>query len=67
MSIDVTPTAEDDLKSVNEAFLAGRKVDPEVSRRIHERADQVRERLLNERGLQDIGVPYLRHAREIGH
>lgn len=67
MSIDTIPTAIDDMHAVSDAVLAGRPVDPEVARRVHERAAEVRKRMIVEYGLQDIGVPLLRQAREAGH
>jgi hypothetical protein len=66
MSTGTIPTAIDDMHAVSEAFLAGRAVDPEVARRLHERAAELRQRLIAEHGLQDISVPLLRQARETG-
>lgn len=66
MSIDTIPTAIDDMHAVSEAFLAGRAVDAEVARRVHERAAELRQRLIAEHGLQDLSVPLLRQARETG-
>jgi hypothetical protein len=67
MKIVTVPTELEDKQAVTEAFLAGRPVDPEVARRVHERADGIRKRMIEEYGLQDIGVPLLRQAREAGH
>ncbi|MBS0265674.1 MAG: hypothetical protein JSS02_27325 [Planctomycetes bacterium] len=67
MLTEITPTANDDLRAVNEAFLAGRPVDPEVARRVRERGAEIRQRMLAEQGLLDIGVSLLRQAREAGH
>lgn len=67
MNTETVPTELEDKQAVTEAFLAGRPVDREVARRVHERADEIRKRMIAEYGLQDIGVPLLRQAREAGH
>ena len=67
MGTDTIPTELDDKQAVTEAFLAGRPLDPEVARRVRERADEIRKRMIADYGLQNIGVPLLRQAREAGH
>ncbi len=60
-------TAELDLKSDEEAviasFLTGKPLDPEVARRVHERAQSIRDRVFRKHGLVDIGVPAIRELR----
>ena len=63
MSIDTT-TIDEVMQAVNEAFLSGRPLDPEVARRVDGRAAEFRERMMREKGLQDICVPYTRQLRE---
>ena len=64
MSIDTSHTVEEDLQAVNEALATGRPLDPEVAKRIDERAVEFRERMIREKGFQDICVPYTRLTRE---
>lgn len=54
------PTLDEDLKVLNEAFQAGRPVPLDVDARLEERAAAFRERILQQQGLLDIAVPYLR-------
>ena len=61
------PTAEDDMKAVTTAFLAGQPIDPELARRIQERAAEFRQRMISQHGLQDIGVSFIHDAREVRH
>jgi hypothetical protein len=67
MSTDTIPTAVDDMHAVSEAVLAGRPVDRDVARRVQERAEASRKRLIEQYGLQDIGVDLIRQARETSH
>ncbi|MSR58754.1 MAG: hypothetical protein EXS05_14060 [Planctomycetaceae bacterium] len=67
MSTDTIPTAIDDMHAVTEAVLAGRPIDPEVARRVEERAEEFRQRMIREHGLQNIGVELIRQAREERH
>ena len=45
-------------------FLAGKPLDPEVARRIREQGDRIREKILREHGILDIGVPAIRELRD---
>lgn len=67
MSTASLPTAIEDMHAVTEAVLAGRPIDPDLAQRVHQRAAELRKRMIVERGLQDISVPLLRQARETGH
>ncbi len=64
MNTATIPTAIDDLRAVNEAVLAGRHIDPDLARRIEERAEEFRQRMIREHGLLNIGVDLIRKARE---
>ncbi len=52
-----------DSRIVAECLAAGKKVPPEVVRRVREQADQVRRQLLATHGVQDIGVQIIREIR----
>jgi hypothetical protein len=55
------------MKAVSEAFLAGRPVDPVNARRVQERGAKLRQEMIDQYGLQDIGVDIIREAREVRH
>jgi hypothetical protein len=61
------PTSDTDVQADEEAviasFVTGQPLDPEVARRVHERAQRIRERVLRTHGLVDIGVPAIRELR----
>jgi hypothetical protein len=67
MNTDTLPSALDDMHAATDAFLAGRPLDPELARRIKERADESRKKIVETNGLLNISVPYLRQDRETGH
>jgi len=67
MSIETIPTAEEDLKAVIEAYLAGRPIPDDVSKRVDERAEAARERIFRDHGFLDIAVSSIRESREAGH
>jgi hypothetical protein len=52
-----------DEEAVIASFLTGKPLDPEIARRIHERAKAIRDRVYREHGLVDIGVPAIRELR----
>ncbi|MEX2120986.1 MAG: hypothetical protein WD847_15450 [Pirellulales bacterium] len=53
-----------DLEEVARQSLAGGVRDPELIRRVTERADKVRDEMLQEFGVQDIGVHIIRETRD---
>ena len=59
----VLPDVESDSKSLMNSLLTGMSLDPEVSRRIRERAEEVTQRVYREQGLLDIAVPAIREFR----
>ena len=61
MSIDTINT---DLEAILAARADGRPVDPEVKRRVHERAEKVRAEILKNHGVQNIGVEIIRQIRD---
>ena len=62
-SFTIDPYVESDERAVMETFLTGKPLDPDVARRVHERAQAIRERVYLEHGLVDIGVPAIRELR----
>ena len=52
-----------DAQIVAECVTAGRPIPPEVARRIHEEAEKISERLRQQYGTLDIGVPAIRELR----
>ena len=53
-----------DLEAVAAAVSAGRKPDPELTRRVRDRAEQIRERVFQKHGVLDIGGPAIRALRD---
>jgi hypothetical protein len=58
----IPPDTMADAQAVANAVAAGRVVDPEIARRVRERADEAR-RALSSRGMRDIGVQLIRESR----
>jgi hypothetical protein len=52
-----------DLQAIADAVDSGEAVDPELCRRVQERAQESREELAGALGVQDIGVDLIREAR----
>ena len=52
-----------DEEAVMASFITGKPLDPEVARRVHERALKIRARVFNAHGLVNIGVPAIRELR----
>ena len=53
-----------DLEHVAAAAVSGTKPDPEVVRRVRERADRSRVEIYRRNGLLDIAVPAIRELRD---
>jgi hypothetical protein len=53
-----------DTQAIIEHLTSGRPLDPEIARRIRERAEQIRQEVFRQHGLLDIGVPAIREARD---
>ncbi len=60
-AIDLEVAADEE--AVIASFLTGRPLDPEVARRVHERAQSIRDRVFRQHGLVDISVPAIRELR----
>ncbi len=67
MKIRETPAPPGDLaadeKAVIDSFINRTPLDAEVARRVHERAQRIREQILQKHGLVDIAVPAIRELR----
>ncbi len=68
MSIDTASTIDSvevaDSKAVLEHLTQGTPLDPDVYRRVHERAAKITEELRGKYGTLDIAVDLIRQARE---
>lgn len=53
-----------DGEAVIQALTSGKPVDPEVAKRIREKARAITERLRKENGEMDVVLPILREIRE---
>jgi len=60
---DVSPEELADARLVAECVATGKPIPPELSRRVQERAEKARKKLLETHGIQNIGVPIIREAR----
>ncbi len=57
------PDVMADVQLVADCVAAGIPVPPDAARRVHERAAQVRRKILEQQGVQDIGVQIIRELR----
>jgi hypothetical protein len=53
-----------DGEAVIESLMTGRPLDPEISRRIDERAERITEEIRRTHGIVDIAVPSIRELRD---
>jgi hypothetical protein len=53
-----------DGEAVIESIMTGKKLDPEIARRVRERAAEITERIHREHGVLDIGTPAIRELRD---
>ena len=53
-----------DHEEIARAAAERRPVDPEVSKRVRERAEKIREELFRKHGLLNVAVDLIREARE---
>ncbi len=60
----IPPDLAADTQAVIDILTTGKPLDPAVARRIRERGDSIRERILREHGVLDIGVPAIRELRD---
>jgi len=53
-----------DTEAVIAKLMTGKPLDEQTYRRIRERADRIRDEVLQKHGLLDIGVPSIRELRD---
>lgn len=53
-----------DGEAVIAAVMSGKKLDPEIARRVRERAAKITEDIRQKHGVLDIGVPAIRELRD---
>src|SRR5437867_789865 len=53
-----------DTEAVMEHITRGTPLDPEVRRRVRQRAERIRDEVYRQHGLLDIGVPAIRALRD---
>ncbi|OAI54784.1 hypothetical protein AYO44_14230 [Planctomycetaceae bacterium SCGC AG-212-F19] len=61
--VGIPPELAADTQAVLERVMTGKPLSPEAARRIHERAEKIREAIYQKHGLLDIGVPAIRELR----
>jgi hypothetical protein len=59
-----TATEQADHEEIVRAAAERRPVDPEVSKRVRERAEKIREEILRTHGVLNVAVDLIREARE---
>ncbi|HUQ71211.1 MAG TPA: hypothetical protein VM165_16910 [Planctomycetaceae bacterium] len=64
LSDPISPDVVADAEAVIEARLAGRAINPDLLRRVRERAQQVTAAIRQKHGLLDIGIPAIRELRD---
>ncbi|HEX3872314.1 MAG TPA: hypothetical protein VHV77_17835 [Pirellulales bacterium] len=62
--MSTTTELQADHEEVARARAAKRPVNPEVAKRVHERAERIRERLFREHGLLNVAVELIRETRD---
>jgi hypothetical protein len=60
----IPPDLLADTQAVIDHLVSAKLLDPEISRRIRERADRIREEIRQKHGVLDIGVPAIRELRD---
>ncbi len=59
----IPPDVMADMQAVADAVAARRPLDPEIARRVRQRAEAITEELQQKYGELDIGVPAIRELR----
>ena len=60
----IAPDVFSDGEALIDAIMAGRKPDPDLVRRVRERAATITEEIRQKHGVLDIGVPAIREFRD---
>jgi len=58
-----TGSPDADAQAVLDHIVAGTPIDPELARRVRERAEEIRQQILASQGVQEIGVELIRELR----
>jgi hypothetical protein len=58
-----TGNPDGDAQAVLDHIVAGTPIDPELARRVRERAEEIRKQILASQGVQEIGVELIRELR----
>jgi hypothetical protein len=58
------PNVSDDLQAVLDHLITGKPLDPELERRVGERAENIRAEILAKHGEINVAVELVREARE---
>lgn len=64
MTTGTVPTVNADLEALTRSIVQGAQRDPALLRRIQERAEVVRQRILSAGGVLDVSVDLVREGRE---
>lgn len=60
---DIPPEIQAEFQAVAEHLQTGKPIDPVLSRRITERAEKIRQQILQRQGVQNTGVQIIRELR----
>lgn len=60
----IPPDLLADTQAVIDHIVSGKFLDPEVARRVRERAERIRGEIRQKHGILDIGVPAIRELRD---
>ena len=58
-----TGSPEADAQAVLDQVVSGTPIDPQLAKRVRERAEAIRRQILATHGVQDIGVELIRELR----
>lgn len=62
-TIDHPPEEDVESQAVMDHLMTGKPIDPEIKRKIHERAAKITQEVRDKFGLVDIAVPAIRELR----
>lgn len=59
-----TATEQSDREEIYRAVRERRRPDPDVAKRVHERAEKVRQEIFEKHGVLDVAVDLIREGRD---
>lgn len=62
--VSASAGADGDAQAVLDHVIAGTPIEPELARRVRERAEAIRQEILASHGVQEIGVQLIRQLRD---